>query len=148
MKIEVSKYFSEQGYTAAYKIIDRNGRADVHLVKGGKRDAERKCISYAKYLWMSEHEEEIPEGYEVDHINEDFTDDRLDNLQILSKAENIQKAAKTRYNPMVTRVCPICGKEFEFPRRNLATHPNPCCSRSCGGRMSHITLAARKGPNP
>ncbi len=29
MKIEISKYFSEQGYTAAYKIIDRNGRADT-----------------------------------------------------------------------------------------------------------------------
>ena len=147
MKIEISKYFSEQGYTAAYKIVDKNGRADVHLVKGGKRDAERKCISYARYLWISENGE-VPEGYEVDHINNDFTDDRLENLQILTKEENIRKSAKVRYNPYVKLTCPICGKEFDYLRRNLSTHPNPCCSRSCGGKMSHITLADKKALNP
>ena len=32
--------------------------------------------------------------------------------------------------------CPICGKKFQFLKRNLSTHPNPCCSRKCGGIKS------------
>ena len=38
---------------------------------------------------------------------------------------------------MVMRICPVCGKEFLFAKRNLSTHPNPCCSRRCGGIKSH-----------
>ena len=73
MKIEISKYFSEQGYTAAYKMTDSSGRAEVQLIKKGDNNSEKRCISYARYLWISEHGD-IPEGYEVDHINNDFTE--------------------------------------------------------------------------
>ena len=146
MKIKISKYFSEQGYTAAYKMTDSSGRAEVQLIKKGDNSSEKRCISYARYLWISEHGD-IPEGYEVDHINNDFTDDRIENLQLLTKGDNIRKANSLRYDPLVKRICPICGKEFEFPKRNLSTHPNPCCSRSCGGKMSHITSAAKKASN-
>ena len=36
----------------------------------------------------------------------------------------------------VEMTCPICGKKFQFLKRNLSTHPNPCCSRKCGGIKS------------
>lgn len=34
----------------------------------------------------------IPDGYEVDHINNNRSDNRLDNLQLLTKSQNNQKA--------------------------------------------------------
>lgn len=35
---------------------------------------------------------EIPQGYEIDHINNKLDDNRLDNLQLLTKSANLQKA--------------------------------------------------------
>ena len=33
--------------------------------------------------------------------------------------------------------CPVCHKQFLFEMRNLKSHPNPCCSRKCGGIKAH-----------
>lgn len=52
----------------------------------------RKTVSYPKYL-MEQHIGRPLEKWEtVDHIDEDFTNDNLDNLQILSRKNNIQKS--------------------------------------------------------
>lgn len=40
--------------------------------------------------------EAIPDGYEVDHINDRSTDNRSCNLQLLSHADNIRKRGKSR----------------------------------------------------
>lgn len=42
-------------------------------------------------VWMA-FNGPIPDGYEVDHINNDRKDNRLDNLQLLTKSENNTKA--------------------------------------------------------
>ena len=91
-------------------------------------------ISYAKYLWISNYGE-IPDGYEVDHINENRTDDRLENLQLLPSLENKRKYASLHKKEMVDCICPVCGKEFQLEKRNFKN--NPCCSRKCGGIKSH-----------
>jgi hypothetical protein len=36
----------------------------------------------------------IPEGMTVDHINEDRTDNRLENLQLMTSVENVRKSLK------------------------------------------------------
>lgn len=48
----------------------------------------------------------IPEGYEVNHINEDKTDNRLENLNLMTRKENVnwgtghqRSAAKQRNHP-------------------------------------------------
>lgn len=38
----------------------------------------------------------IPEGYEVDHINDDSHDNRLSNLQLLTPSENRKKSSKNK----------------------------------------------------
>lgn len=48
---------------------------------------------------------------------------------------------------MVILKCPICGSEFLFEKRNLSSHPNPCCSRRCGGIKSHQTLKQKNNTN-
>ena len=90
-------------------------------------------MTYAKYLYTSHYQCDIPKGDEIDHINGDKTDDRLENLQIISKGYNIQKSHAKK--EMVLRKCPIDGIEFLFPKRNLASRPNPCCCKKCGYKM-------------
>lgn len=92
-------------------------------------------MSYAKYLYTSHYQVDVAEGDHVDHINGDKMDDRIENLQVISGTYNRQKDHKRK--EMVVLVCPVCNEEFLFPKGNLSTHPNPCCSRKCGGIKSH-----------
>lgn len=137
MKIELSEYFKKLGYVKGYLVKDKKGRMDIHLIKECKRGGKRKCMAYAKYLWMSHNESEVPEGYQVDHINNDYTDDTIENLQLLTRYDNIKKSAQKSATTEI--ICPICGKSFMFPNRLLRFRPNPTCSRRCGGIKSHNT---------
>lgn len=92
-------------------------------------------MSYAKYLYTSYYKCDVDKENNVDHINGDKMDDRIENLQVISKRYNIQKDHRRR--EMVIMVCPVCNEEFLYPKRNLSTRPNPCCSRRCGGIKSH-----------
>lgn len=48
-------------------------------------------MSYAKYLYTSYYKVDINKGDEIDHINGDKMDDRIENLQIISGTYNRQK---------------------------------------------------------
>jgi predicted acetyltransferase len=73
----------------------------------------------------------------VDHINGDKTDDRIENLQLLSIGDNTKKFIKDNNKTlkMVELKCPVCGIVF------IRQHNNTClgrkerkatfCSRSC-----------------
>lgn len=99
-------------------------------------------MSYAKYLYTSYYKVDVDRNDNVDHINGDKMDDRIENLQVISGEYNRKKDHKHR--EMVMCVCPVCKKEFLFSKRNLPFHPNPCCSRRCGGIKSH--WKSTKGP--
>ena len=144
MRIQLSDYFTALGYKAGYTVRNKDGRMNIHLIKSG-RNCGRKCIAYAKYLWMSHHKINVPEGYQVDHINNDKTDDRIENLQILTKADNIRKS-QTRSKQIIIN-CPICNKEFQFSLRNLRFKKNPCCSFACGRIKASQTLRKRSQNN-
>lgn len=131
IKIELSDYYKEKGFKSAYLVVNKEPRRIVILVRN---DGSKTSVSYAKYLYTSHYKIDIEEGYEIDHINNDRMDDRLENYQILSKSINANKGH--REERRVEMTCPICGKKFQFLERNLSTHPNPCCSRKCGGIKS------------
>ena len=44
-----------------------------------------------RVIWVA-WEGDIPDGYEIDHINNDRSDNRLENLQLLTKSQNNQKS--------------------------------------------------------
>jgi len=132
MKIEISEYYKKKGYDKVYVATNKEPRRVATLRKPNK---EMTSMSYAKYLYTSHYECDIADGDQVDHINGDKMDDRIENLQVISKYYNIIKD-KAKKEFILTK-CPVCGKEFLFEKRNLSTHNIPCCSRKCGGIKSH-----------
>ena len=127
MKIEVSDYYKDK-VRSAYVVTNKEPRRVCVMVY---HDGAIHSMSYAKYLYTSYYKCDIPEGEQVDHINGDKMDDRIENLQKISKEYNNLKDRKGK--TMVELTCPVCGEKFLYESRNLSTHPNPCCSRRCGG---------------
>ena len=64
-------------------LTPRHGRAQVTLIKDGIRS-----YPLVSRLVYSAFHGPIPEGMQVNHINEDFTDNRLENLNLMTPKEN------------------------------------------------------------
>lgn len=129
---EISEYYKRKGYIKVYVNINKEPRRVATLKH---IDGTITSMSYAKYLYTSYHKCDVPKEDHVDHINCNKMDDRIENLQVISGKYNRQKDHKRK--EMVLLKCPVCQKEFIYPKRNLSTHTNPCCSRKCGGIKSH-----------
>lgn len=147
MKIDVIDIYKSK-YKSAYLVLHEKGdkRKRVYLIGF---DGKRKGMLYARYIWEMHNNRELPEGFTIDHIDEDKTNDSIENLQILSLIDNMRKNVEVRtkrgeLNIMLKLICPICGKVFDFPKRNLSTHSNPCCSRSCGAKKGIRTAKENK----
>lgn len=69
---------------------------------------------------------------EIHHINEIKTDNRLENLQIVSRSEHTRLSVYLRKKKgQLKRNCLFCGKEFStYPSLNRLK----CCSMSCAQR--------------
>ena len=132
MKEEVSEYYRQKGFTRLYIGVNKDPRRVATLYK---EDGGTLTMSYAKYLYTSYYKEDVDSSYHIDHINGDKLDDRIENLQKITGTYNRQKDHERK--EMIILSCPVCGEEFIYPRGNLSTHPNPCCSRRCGGIKSH-----------
>lgn len=133
MKQEISEFYKQKGFDVVYISTNKEPRRVATL----RNNTTKKMISmsYAKYLYTSCYKVDINKGDEIDHINGNKMDDRIENLQIISGTYNRQK--NHRIKEMVLLKCPVCNTEFLFSKSSLSTHPNPCCSRRCGGIKSH-----------
>ena len=106
----------------------KDGRS--HVVFYDTETKKRRTQSYPRYL-MEQHlgRELLPEE-QVDHINNDRTDDRIENFQLLSQADNMKEC-----------VCPTCEKTFTvFTRRYVGNQikqkkSGPYCSMVCVRNM-------------
>lgn len=139
MKEEVSEYYKGKGFSVVYVAINKEPRRVAVL---RKPDGTTRTMSYAKYLYTSHYKCDIAEGDQVDHMNGDKMDDRIENLQILSRRFN--NLRDRQGHERIIRICPVCGKEFIYIKRDLCSHPNPCCSRKCGGIKSRQTYMNNK----
>ena len=137
-KIDLEFPYSEI-WKSGYVVTNKENRKTLLLVNDKK---DRSSTQYARYLLAVKLKRFLTSDETVDHVNDDKTDDSLENLQILTRKDNLVKANKC---PDVKLICPICKDTFyrtltqlrgkkERMENNIVT-----CSRSCGGKLSHIT---------
>ena len=110
------------------------GRRYVTIVRDG---GSKTSKLYSRYL-MEEHLGRILGRDEtVDHINRDKTDDRIENLRLVSRSQHGREdAVRVR---MVQFVCSWCGGLGFQKARNLQHSTRqgkagPFCGRSCAGK--------------
>lgn len=80
----------------------------VSLSTGNKNDmtwgeggAKVKILRVHRLVWMT-FNGKIPEDMEIDHINSNKMDNRIENLQLLSPSDNILKYLTERYGTILT----------------------------------------------
>lgn len=118
--------------------LRKDGR--MHVILYDKETKKRTTQSYPRYLMENYLGRKLLESEHVDHINNDFTDNRIENLQLLTQTENNKKSAKKK--EMISFICPICKKESikekRFVRWNNLVNKKagPFCSKSCAGKWS------------
>jgi endogenous inhibitor of DNA gyrase (YacG/DUF329 family) len=121
-------------------FIEAKGRWQVNVCKG----AITIAMNLSRFK-MQEHLGRILEPTEdVDHIDEDKTNDELSNLQVLDKPEHASKS-KSVYPKLIAVVCPSCGEEFTmtnvqqaiYQRKKRTGSDGPFCSRRCSTTYYH-----------
>lgn len=95
MKIDISNspYYPDfiSGYTFAHK---KERRTYVVLVRP---NGTKSCTAYARYLMSVKLGRKLSRSEQVDHIDEDKTNDSIDNLQVITQKENLAKNHKHRF---------------------------------------------------
>lgn len=51
-----------------------------------------------RLCWKMHHRQDIPNGIEVDHINQDRSDNRISNLRLVTMSQNMRNKTKYRSN--------------------------------------------------
>ena len=116
--------------------IRKDGRK--HVVLQDTNTKKLKTVSYPKYLVELRESRYLETWETVDHKDDDFTNDDLDNLQILSRPDN---ASKSSYSVSMFSKCDGCGVEFELTRnqRNKrGLSKKKYCSRECQTNNSRV----------
>lgn len=130
MKLELEKPYSEL-YKSGYIVTNPENRKNVILVRN---DNSQTTTSYARYLMGVKLGYIVPDEFEVDHKDDDKTNDHPDNLQLLTPEENRNKE---NVNLIILRyfICPQCKKQFSLTGKQLGQRRNklnPTCSKKCG----------------
>lgn len=119
--------------------LRKDGRKHIVIVHD---NGVKQTQSYPRYL-MERHlgRRLLPEET-VDHINNDFRDDRIENLQLLTLAENTRKQMALHPRQIYKFICPKCGKETEKFLNHVKNNwrrgkGGPYCSRSCAGKGAY-----------
>lgn len=147
MIIELQEPFASK-WSKGYLRINNDGRRIVDLYLN---DTTRTTISYARYLMGVKLGYEVPDHLEVDHIDDDKTNDDINNLQLLTQEENKLKE-QYRYI-MFEQVrygfyCAYCTNSFilteaEVKARLAQGRVYAFCSRSCSAKF-HNTISKNR----
>jgi hypothetical protein len=142
MKIQLEYPFNKD-WKFGYLFTNREQRKCVHLYKENKI---RKTTLYSRYLMSVYLGRYLNKNEEVDHIDNNKTNDILSNLQILTPLENHNKSARKAV--LITLICPICKKEYTIPKRcNWGINKKRTCSKKCGRIQANITFNQNKHKN-
>lgn len=118
----------------------KDGRMHVIWVDKGKKQTQ----SYPRFLLEQHLKRKLTHEEIVDHINNDYTDNRIENLQLLSLKENSKKEMlrPERVRKLYTFICPNCKKETTKPLNHIKGNhkkgkTGPFCGRKCAGQYTY-----------
>ena len=69
--------------------INSDGYREIHIAM--KNQKEYVVVYFHNLVWMSVMKRTIPIGYEIDHIDNNRSNNHIDNLQLLTKSDNQTK---------------------------------------------------------
>ena len=87
-------------------FLDKEGVKPVHayVTKNGHlRTTTHPLALIARIVWYAFHNTDPVKGYDVHHISEDKTDNRLENLVLLSHADHVSLHRTGKLSPMYGR---------------------------------------------
>jgi hypothetical protein len=129
------------GYKVYGPYIRKDGRQHVVLVAG----KHHKTVSYPKYLMEISLDRLLASHETIHHKDGDFTNDCLDNLEVIDRATHAAHHAM-KYDIKLF-VCPVCDKQFildglqqarlKAERKRGRSKTGPFCSRNCSGKVNH-----------
>lgn len=118
--------------------INNKNRKFVILIKSGSND--RVTISYPKLIMECYLGKRLSENETVDHIDRNYLNDSISNLQVLTREEHCRIDAKR----VVTKdaECLMCGKIFSLSpaqrNKRSSSRAGPFCSRQCTGKYGKM----------
>jgi hypothetical protein len=102
-------------------------------------DEKRKTISYPKYLMEVYLDRYLLQNETVDHIDGDFLNNDLSNLQVLDRKIHAENDVLRNYDISVN--CTYCNASFTIEGSKVHYRNNRCekqsgyfCSKSCSGK--------------
>lgn len=103
-------------------------------------DSRKVFVSRLVWFWFNGP---IPEGMEVDHIDEDHTNDHPDNLQLLTRAQNLAKRELALGNHRQTEQYKKLHKEatqrsWDLARRFPHLYPARVAYANRGGNFGSL----------
>ena len=123
------------GYTLYLSFHKKEKRMmAIFLDKNTKKVST--STSYARYLMAVHLGRFLTKDEQVDHIDNDKSNDSINNLQILAPRENREKYARIKPTVPVLKICPICSKAFSV---RFHLRKTKSCSRTCGGILARQT---------
>lgn len=155
MIIQLQEPFASK-WSRGYLVINNQNRRNVILFNN---DADRTIISYARYLMGVKLGYFVPDHLEVDHRDDDKTNDDINNLQLLTGEEN---RLKEQYRQAMERTfygfhCVYCDTSFILSGRELNMRlaqgtELAFCTRNCAGKYNteigkgppHVSISDEK----
>lgn len=143
MKINLELPYSKD-WINGYLVTNSENRKNVILYNSKDK---RSTVSYARYLMSVKLGRYLEKDEQVDHIDEDKTNNTLENLQILSPSQNIIKnnISRGRFLKVLTLRCPVCRTPFTRKRGNTQAvmskqHLVSSCSRKCAREFQNLNI--------
>lgn len=142
MRIELQKPYSldwDKGYTRKCK---KDGRVRLDLFNS---NSDRSTTSYARYLVSVKIGRYLTSEEEVDHTDNDCSNDEITNLQVLTIEEHKAKTkASCEGRPTTELKCANCGCLFHREVSKLKISTNTFCSRSCNGLFNYSSSSVSR----
>ena len=76
---------------AMQKKITMNKRSGYCFVCAVDENGKRQTLYQHRAVWSAFNERMIPKGFEIDHLNNCRSDNRLENLELVTRSENCKR---------------------------------------------------------